>query len=82
MSLNQPNRPAAKIARDSDRAAPVVSATGTPESREQSPPRSYLWLWFVGAFLIQAGAWTAWFIIAGKHQVEEVPLVSFEPVKR
>jgi hypothetical protein len=57
-----------------------ASPTSPPEKKRAR--RSYLWLWFVGAFLIQAGAWTAWFIIAGKHPVEEVPLVSSEPVRR
>jgi hypothetical protein len=36
--------------------------------------RSKLWLWFVLAFVIQAGAWTAWFVIASQHKVQEVPL--------
>jgi hypothetical protein len=52
----------------------------------QPPPTtkrgSRLWLWFVAAFVLQLSAWTAWFIIAGQHQVAEVPLVSAEPVKR
>ncbi len=39
-----------------------------------SAGRSKLWLWFVLAFVIQAGAWTAWFVIASQHKVEEVPL--------
>lgn len=60
----------------------VATASAVPASGGKPPRRSYLWLWFVAAFLIQAGAWTTWFIIAGKHRVEEVPLVSFEPVKR
>ena len=37
---------------------------------------SRLWLWFVAAFLIQATAWTVWFMIASQHRIEEVPLVS------
>ena len=37
---------------------------------------SRLWLWFVAAFLIQAAAWTVWFMIASQHRIEEVPLVS------
>lgn len=37
--------------------------------------KSRLWAWFVFAFLVQAGAWTAWLAIAAKHRVQEVPLV-------
>jgi hypothetical protein len=39
---------------------------------------SWLWLWFVAAFALQAAAWTAWFVIAGRHRVQEVPLVTRE----
>lgn len=39
---------------------------------------SRLWLWFVAAFALQAAAWTAWFVIAGRHRVQEVPLVTRE----
>ncbi len=35
---------------------------------------SKLWLCFVAVFALQIAAWTAWFIIASKHQVAEVPL--------
>lgn len=35
---------------------------------------SRLWLWVLAAFALQLAAWTAWFIIAAHHQVEEVPL--------
>jgi hypothetical protein len=45
----------------------VAAAAGKPPSR--------LWLWFVAAFALQAVAWTAWFVIASKHKVQEVPLV-------
>jgi len=37
---------------------------------------SKLWLWFVAAFLVQAAAWTAWFVIASQHKVQEVPLAT------
>lgn len=37
---------------------------------------SRLWLWFVAAFLIQAAAWTAWFVIASQNKVQEVPLTT------
>lgn len=35
---------------------------------------SRLWLWFVVAFGLQAAAWTAWFTLAAKNKVQEVPL--------
>jgi hypothetical protein len=37
-------------------------------------PKSRLWLWFVAAFVLQCAAWTAWFVVAAQHKVEEVPL--------
>ena len=37
---------------------------------------SYLWLVFVAAFVLQLAAWTAWFIVAAHHRVEEVPLAT------
>jgi len=40
------------------------------------PRPSRLWLWIVAAFVIQAAAWTAWFTIASKHRVAEVPLAT------
>lgn len=59
---------------------------GSPELRIERPIRgkdtsapakpSRLWLWFVAAFIIQAAAWTAWFVIASKNKVQEVPLVT------
>lgn len=36
--------------------------------------KSRLWLFFVALIALQLAAWTAWFIIAGRHPVEEVPL--------
>lgn len=41
-----------------------------------SPKKSRLWLWIVAACLLQLSAWTAWFTIAAKHRVQEVPLVT------
>ena len=38
--------------------------------------RSRLWIWFLAAFAVQAAAWTAWFTIASRHPVEEVPLAT------
>ena len=36
--------------------------------------KSKLWLVFVAAIALQLAAWTAWFFIAAKHPVQEVPL--------
>ena len=38
--------------------------------------KSKLWLFFVAACALQIVAWTAWFIIAAHHPVEEVPLAT------
>ena len=38
--------------------------------------KSLLWLWIVAACIIHVAAWTAWFIIAGHHPVQEVPLAT------
>jgi hypothetical protein len=43
--------------------------------------KSRLWVWFVAAFLIQLGAWTAWFMIASQHKVAEVPLAGAASVE-
>lgn len=37
--------------------------------------KSKLWLFIVAAFALQLAAWTAWFLIAARHPVEEVPVV-------
>jgi hypothetical protein len=37
-------------------------------------PRSRAWLWLVALMLLQVVAWTAWFLIAARHHVAEVPL--------
>ena len=42
---------------------------------ERATKPSRLWFWFVLAFIIQAAAWTALFIVASHHKVAEVPLV-------
>jgi len=47
--------------------------TSTPVT--QPGRKSRLWLWFVLAFVLQLGAWVAWFVIANQHRVETVPLV-------
>ena len=49
-----------------EKGAPQAGASGAGSSR--------LWLWVLAAFALQLAAWTAWFIIALHHQVEEVPL--------
>jgi hypothetical protein len=42
-----------------------------------SPERkSRVWLWVVAAIAVQIAAWTAWFIIASRNPVAEVPLVT------
>jgi heme/copper-type cytochrome/quinol oxidase subunit 2 len=45
------------------------------QSLSEAKP-SRLWWWFVAAFILQALAWTAWFIIAAHNRVAEVPLVT------
>ena len=50
--------------------------------RSRKPRPSRLWLWFVAAFLLQSGAWVAWFTIASKHKVAEVPLETAVGAKR
>jgi hypothetical protein len=66
--------------RSSNVAADVrlSEAAGAPTSLVTSAAaeKSRLWLWFVAAFLIQAAAWTTWFVIASQHKVAEVPLVN------
>jgi hypothetical protein len=37
---------------------------------------SLLWLWIVAACLVHVAAWVGWFIIAGHHPVQEVPLAT------
>lgn len=62
-------------------AATNAAAAGTPAGPQRAKP-SRLWLWFVAAFLIQGAAWTAWFVIAAKHRVQEVPLEGAVSQKR
>jgi hypothetical protein len=38
--------------------------------------KSKLWLFFVAAFALQFAAWIAWFVVAARHPVEEVPLAT------
>ena len=55
---------------------PRHAAAGT------KPSRSRLWLWFVAAFALQLGVWTAWIMIASQHKVAEVPLAGGTSGKR
>lgn len=58
-----------------------MSQPTTTTIAEPARPRpSRLWIWFVVGFGIQLAVWTAWFIIAAHHPVEEVP-VSSSPAK-
>ena len=43
-------------------------------STNEPKPRSRLWLIFVAIFALQLAAWIAWFIVASRHPVAEVPL--------
>ena len=56
-----------------------MSATNPGTDPVPPPARSYLWLIFVAAFVLQLAAWTAWIIVASKHKVEEVPLTTAPP---
>ena len=40
------------------------------------PQRSYVWLVFVAVFALQLAAWTAWFVVAARHEVADVPLAT------
>jgi len=54
---------------DSRTDPPVAPVLGSGTAKP-----SRLWLWFIAAFVLQALAWTTWFIIAAHNKVEEVPL--------
>lgn len=56
--------------------ATKVAAAGNRVRGDLPDRPSRLWLWFVAAFLIQGAAWTAWFVLAAKHRVQEVPLAT------
>ena len=57
------------------------SEPGSALSSDAKPRKSRLWLWFVLAFILQLGAWVAWFTIANQHRVETVPLVNTGAMK-
>jgi hypothetical protein len=46
----------------------------TPNTATNTESRNGLWLWVGLAFGLLIAAWVAFFIIAGQHKVEEVPL--------
>jgi hypothetical protein len=54
----------------------MTSSIYPAPDRSHERPKSRLWLWFVAAFALQLAAWTAWFIIASHHKVQEVPVVT------
>lgn len=60
--------------------APVKPGIALPSPTEPAR-KSRLWLWFVLAFILQLGAWVAWFTIANQHRVATVPLVTTETSK-
>lgn len=43
-------------------------------------PKDRLMWWVAGAFALMLGAWTVLFIVAAKHRVAEVPIVTQTPV--
>lgn len=47
-----------------------------PQTDSKTHRPSRLWLWIVAAFVLQAMAWTAWFVIAARNPVQEVPLAT------
>jgi hypothetical protein len=46
-----------------------------PKNSPAAKP-SRLWLWGLVAFALQFAAWTAWFVVASKNKVAEVPLAT------
>lgn len=52
----------------------IEHLTVTEAPTEPGLKGSRLWLWFVLAFVVQGAVWTAWFTIAARHPVAEVPL--------
>jgi len=45
------------------------------ENKPTPNGQSRLWLWVVGAFLLQLAAWSTWLVIASRHKVAEVPVI-------
>lgn len=57
----------------------------TPRAPDPSPdiepavaPRqaSRVWVWVIVVFAVQVAVWTAWFIFAAHHPVEEIPVAT------
>ncbi len=46
------------------------------ETAPTPPRKSRLWLIFVAVFVAQLAVWIAWFILASRHPVAEVPLTT------
>lgn len=57
-----------------DATSSTAPAPALPPTRASRRPR--LMLWVVLAFALQIGIWTAWLIVAARHQPAEVPLVT------
>jgi hypothetical protein len=38
--------------------------------------RANFWWWIAAAFALQLAAWAAWFTLAARHPVAEVPLAT------
>jgi hypothetical protein len=48
--------------------------TFPPRLRKAFRPR--VWWWIAAAIVLHLSAWTAWFAIAARHDVAEVPLAA------
>lgn len=57
-------------------AKDATTQAGSESGSHTQAPASRLWLWFVTAFALQIAVWTAWFVVAAKNKVAEVPLAS------
>lgn len=45
-------------------------------AKSNAPKRSWIWVFFAAACLLQLAAWAAWLTVASKHRVAEVPVVT------
>lgn len=59
---------------DPDAMPPASPAPPPPPPSANRRPR--LMLWVALAFALQIGIWTAWLIVAARHQPAEVPLAT------
>lgn len=55
-----------------DHAAPVPP--DEPGSVARKPSR--VWIWVIVVCAVQVAVWTAWFIFAAHHPVEEIPVAT------